>query len=92
MGNVLGKTGINNTQNVSYSAKTSTNILCLDLFITPFIYSIYFMFDQVDTTVSRLLLAWATAVRHWITRGNISSFHEETICFDPQFLFVIGGV
>lgn len=54
MGHVLGKTSINNTWNMSHSAKMSTNTVCLDVLITLSIYSIYFMFDQLDTRVSRL--------------------------------------
>lgn len=54
MENALGKTGINITQSTSPTAKTSTNILRLDSLITPFIYSVYFRFDQVDTGVSGL--------------------------------------
>ena len=54
MKNNFGKTGINNTRTMSCSVNTSTNIPCLYLLITPFIYSVSFMFDQVDTKASRL--------------------------------------
>lgn len=59
----LEEIGINNTWNIPHNANMSTNILCLDVLITLSIYSIYFMFDQVHTSVKTVLLAWATAGR-----------------------------
>ena len=92
MESALGKTGINNTQSSSPSAETATNMLRLDSFITPFIYSIYFRLDQVDTGVSRLS-SWLGSRQHghWVTTENKPSFHWETICFLPPFLLVIGA-
>ena len=87
----MGKTGISNMQSSSPSAKTATDMLRLDSLITPFIYSIYFRLDQVDTGVSRLS-SWLGSGQHshWVATENKPSFHQEIICFLPPFLLVIG--
>ena len=91
MESALGKTGINNARSSSPSVKTATNILRLDAFMTPFIYSVYFRFDHVDTRVSRLSY-WLGSRQYgrWVAMENKPSLHGETICFLPPSLFVTG--